>query len=156
MSGAKQVHEDIGGNTLQEWAELAAPALLARGARLYGQLRLAERHPPITTSSSRTCPGRRSRSTCAGARLVDLYPMGPIFDGAGLNVTVISYLDQVDFGFIVCRELVPDLERLAAAGARRAGRAGEGGCRPVAGTGRVSRSNEAQTSRVPSAGRRGG
>ena len=26
-----------------------------------------------------------------------------------------SYLDHVDFGFIVCRELVPDVDELAAA-----------------------------------------
>ena len=26
-----------------------------------------------------------------------------------------SYLDHVDFGFIACRELVPDVEELAAA-----------------------------------------
>ena len=41
--------------------------------------------------------------------------MGPIFDGAGLNLTVMSYLDHVDFGFLVCRELVPDVDDLAAA-----------------------------------------
>ena len=28
--GAKQMHEDIGGNTLQEWADLASPALFSR------------------------------------------------------------------------------------------------------------------------------
>ena len=41
--------------------------------------------------------------------------MGPIFDDCGLNVTVMSYLDHVDFGFIACRELVPDVDELAAA-----------------------------------------
>jgi hypothetical protein len=49
----------------------------------------------------------------AGARLVAIHPLGPIFDDCGLNVTVISYLDHVDFGFIACRDLVPDLDALA-------------------------------------------
>ena len=40
--------------------------------------------------------------------------MGPVFDGAGLNVTAMSYRDQVDIGFMACREAVPDLWRLAA------------------------------------------
>ena len=40
--------------------------------------------------------------------------MGPVFDGAGLNVTAMSYRDQVDIGFMACRETVPDLWRLAA------------------------------------------
>jgi hypothetical protein len=32
-----------------------------------------------------------------------------------LNVTVISYLDKIDVGFLACRELMPDLDQLAAA-----------------------------------------
>lgn len=114
MSGAKQVHADIGGNTLEEWAELAAPAMLARGARLYGQLRLADRHPPVYNIVMSNVPGPQFPLYLAGSRLVDLYPMGPVFDGAGLNVTAMSYRDQVDIGFMACRETVPDLWRLAA------------------------------------------
>ena len=41
------------------------------------------------------------------------YPMGPVMEGAGLNVTVLSYLDNVDFGFLAGAELVPDLSELA-------------------------------------------
>jgi diacylglycerol O-acyltransferase len=113
MSGAKQVHADIGGNTLEEWAELAAPAMLARGARLYGQLRLADRHPPVYNIVMSNVPGPQFPLYMAGSRLVDLYPMGPAFDGAGLNVTSMSYRDQIDIGFMACRETVPDLWRLA-------------------------------------------
>ncbi len=51
----------------------------------------------------------------AGARLEAMHPLGPIFDGAGLNLTVISYLDKIDFGFLGCRELLPDIDDLAAA-----------------------------------------
>jgi hypothetical protein len=114
MTGAKQVHADIGGNTLEEWAELAAPAMLARGARLYGQLRLADRHPPIHNLVVSNVPGPQFPLYIGGARLVDMYPMGPVFDGAGLNVTGMSYRDQVDLGFMACRETVPGLWRLAA------------------------------------------
>src|SRR4029077_19920658 len=49
----------------------------------------------------------------AGAQLEAMHPLGPIFDGAGLNLTVISYLDSIDFGFLGCRELLPDLDALA-------------------------------------------
>jgi len=34
---------------------------------------------------------------------------GTIVDGQGLNITVHSYLDELEFGLIACRELVPDL-----------------------------------------------
>jgi len=49
----------------------------------------------------------------AGGRLMALYPLGPVFDGMGLNLTVLSYMDQVGFGLLACRELVPDLWDLA-------------------------------------------
>ncbi|MGE5287063.1 MAG: WS/DGAT domain-containing protein [Micromonosporaceae bacterium] len=48
----------------------------------------------------------------AGARLLANYPVGPIGDGFGLNVTVISYLDSLDFGLSVCPDPVEDPWRL--------------------------------------------
>ncbi len=113
MSGAKLVHHDIGGGTLEEWAEFLAPSVLAGGARLYSQLRLAERLPPIYNLVVSNVPGPRFPLYIAGARLVGMYPMGPIFDGAGLNVTVLSYLDSIDVGLMACREMVPELWNLA-------------------------------------------
>jgi diacylglycerol O-acyltransferase len=113
--GGKQMHEDIGGNTLQEWADLASPAIFSRAMRAYSSLRMAERHRPIHNLVISNVPGPAFPLYFAGARLVAIYPMGPIFDGAGLNLTVMSYLDHVDFGFLVCRELVPDVNELAAA-----------------------------------------
>jgi hypothetical protein len=40
--------------------------------------------------------------------MVANYPLGPIFDGGGINITVMSYLDQLDFGVVVCSDLVAD------------------------------------------------
>jgi diacylglycerol O-acyltransferase / wax synthase len=45
--------------------------------------------------------------------LLSLSPMGPLLYGGGLNITVISYIDNLEFGFLACRELVPDLWSLA-------------------------------------------
>ena len=36
-------------------------------------------------------------------------------DGAGLNITVLSYREHVDIGFLACRDLVGDIWDLAAA-----------------------------------------
>jgi diacylglycerol O-acyltransferase / wax synthase len=114
MSGAKQVHEDIGGNTLHEWAEVAAPVLFSRGMRLYERL-LEGRHPPIINLIVSNVPGPTFPLYCAGARLVSLFPLGPLLAGTGLNVTVLSYLDSVGFGLIGCREIVPNIDAIAAA-----------------------------------------
>jgi WS/DGAT/MGAT family acyltransferase len=110
---AKELHEDIGGETLQEWAEVVAPALFSRAMKAYTNLRLADRHRPVHNLIVSNVPGPPFPLYFAGARLESFYPLGPIFDGAGLNLTVISYLDSVGFGFLACRELAPDIERLA-------------------------------------------
>ena len=49
----------------------------------------------------------------AGAELLAYYPVSAIFDGNGLNITVMSYRGTMYFGLVACRELVPDLDRLA-------------------------------------------
>jgi hypothetical protein len=39
--------------------------------------------------------------------------MGPVMEGVGLNITVFSYHGSVDIGFMVDRELVPDVWNMA-------------------------------------------
>ena len=113
MSAAKGVHEEVSDSTLQDWAEVAAPALFSRAMRAYSRLRIGERLRPAINLIVSNVPGPPWPLYFAGARLVALHPLGPIFDDAGLNVTVISYLDHIDFGFIGCRELLPDIHALA-------------------------------------------
>jgi diacylglycerol O-acyltransferase / wax synthase len=115
MTGAKVMHEDMGGTTLEDWAEVAAPALFSRAMRAYTRLRVGERLRPVINLIMSNVPGPPWPLYLAGARLVALHPLGPIFDDCGLNVTVISYLDHVDFGFLASRELLPDVDDLAAA-----------------------------------------
>jgi hypothetical protein len=45
--------------------------------------------------------------------VVAVYPFGPVLEGAGINITVLSNMGNVDFGIISCRELVPDLWDIA-------------------------------------------
>ncbi len=113
--GAKGVAQEVGGTTLEEWASVAAPVLFSRAMRAYGRMRIGERLRPIINVIVSNVPGPPFPLYLAGAKLVALHPLGPIFDDCGLNVTVLSYLDHVDFGFIACRELVGDLDALAAA-----------------------------------------
>jgi diacylglycerol O-acyltransferase len=48
------------------------------------------------------------------ARLVDLFSVGPILEGIGLNVTVWSYQDRVNVTVSSCPDLVHDLGALLA------------------------------------------
>ncbi|UXA20539.1 wax ester/triacylglycerol synthase family O-acyltransferase [Mycobacterium sp. SMC-4] len=48
-----------------------------------------------------------------GAQVTALYPLGPIFHGSGLNITVMSLDDQLNIGIISCPQLAGDLWDLA-------------------------------------------
>ncbi len=111
--GAKEDHHAIGAKFLQNWAEHAAPSTFALATRLYSRLNIADRHPPIYNLVVSNVPGPDFPLYLDGAQLVATYPMGPIMEGAGLNVTVLSYMDNVDFGFLAGAELVPDVWDLA-------------------------------------------
>jgi diacylglycerol O-acyltransferase / wax synthase len=113
--GAKEEHKAIGADLLMGLTEFAAPRLWALGADMYSRMRLAERHPVIHNLVVSNVPGPPFPLYFAGARLVAMSPMGPVFHGAGLNITVLSYMDSVDFGFMACRESVPGLWDVASA-----------------------------------------
>ena len=110
---AKEQANVIGADTLSNWAEFAAPAVAARAARLYSRTRVASRmRPPFNTVISNV-PGPNIPLYMAGGQLVRWYPMGPIADGQGLNMTVMSYLGVIHFGLVACPELIPDVQAMA-------------------------------------------
>jgi diacylglycerol O-acyltransferase len=112
--GAKEEHNAIGADMLQNWAEFAAPTTFSLAARLYARMKLADRHRPVHNLVISNVPGPPFPLYLAGAELVAAYPMGPVFEGAGLNITVISYMGSLDFGFQADARAVPDLWDLAA------------------------------------------
>jgi WS/DGAT/MGAT family acyltransferase len=114
MDDAKDLHDDIGASTLADLAELASPAMLGSVMRMVSSLRLTDRFgSAIHNAIVSNVPGPPFPLYLAGARLEAMHPLGPIFDGAALNLTVISYLESIDFGFLACRELLPDLDALS-------------------------------------------
>ncbi len=111
--GAKEDHNALGANLLQDWAEHAAPTTFALAARLYSSMNLSDRHRPIHNVVISNVPGPPFPLYYAGSKLLYTLPMGPVMEGAGLNITVLSYMDNVDVGFMACRELIPDVWSLA-------------------------------------------
>jgi diacylglycerol O-acyltransferase / wax synthase len=111
--GAKDEHNALGAAVLMNWAEFAAPGVFARAMRLYSSMNLADRHRPIHNVIISNVPGPPFPLYLAGSRLEVLAPLGPIMEGAGLNITVMSYIDRIDVGLISCRELIPDIWALA-------------------------------------------
>jgi WS/DGAT/MGAT family acyltransferase len=114
MRAAKRVQQAVPANLLQDWTQVTTPALAAQAARIVARTRVMDRlRPPFNVVISNV-PGPREPLWCAGAELMTYYPVSAVAEGQGLNITVQSYRDHLDFGLIACRELVPDLWDLAA------------------------------------------
>jgi WS/DGAT/MGAT family acyltransferase len=111
MRAAKEQHGALPADLLSDVTQFAIPALTGRAARLNERLRLLERANPFNLFISNV-PGPNVKLYFAGAQLLAYYPLSAIADGQGLNITVISYLDQMFFGLTACRELVPDVEAM--------------------------------------------
>ena len=110
---AKEQEKLHRGRFVGDLAQIALPALTSRLARVMSGTRLFDRvRPPfnVVVSSVR---GPDFSLFCAGSRVTHMYPVGPIAEGIGINVTVLSYLDRVHFGLFACRRLLPELEMVA-------------------------------------------
>jgi diacylglycerol O-acyltransferase len=104
---AKEHHKAIDADTLQQWAEFAAPRTFGLAVRLYSAWRLPEKHPVVHNLVISNVPGPPVPLYFMGARIDALYPLGPVFHGAGLNITVMSNNGRLHVGIIACRELMP-------------------------------------------------
>jgi WS/DGAT/MGAT family acyltransferase len=110
---AKAMQRALGDDLILDLADVAPPGLLAAGVRAYSRLGLADHHPPIFNLILSNVAGPPLPLYIGGARLEASYPIGPLIDGGGLNITAMSYLDHIDFGYVVCPEIVEDPWRLA-------------------------------------------
>ena len=110
---AKEHHKAVPADTLQEWADFAAPRTFGLAVRMVSDLRLAERGPVIHNLVISNVPGPPVPLYFIGARIDALYPLGPVFHGAGLNITVMSNNGEMHIGAIACRELMPRVWDLA-------------------------------------------
>jgi hypothetical protein len=113
MGEAKDRFALVPADVLVDYADFAPPALAIRAARMSSRFRLADRmRPPFNVVISNV-PGPRHTLYLDTAEMLHYFPVSTIVDGQGLNITVQSYRDTMDFGLVSCRELVPDIEDLA-------------------------------------------
>ena len=68
--------------------------------------------PPPYNLVISNVPGPRQPLYLNGARLDGVYPLSIPLAGQALNITVTSYVDNMEFGLIGCRRSVPHLQRM--------------------------------------------
>jgi diacylglycerol O-acyltransferase / wax synthase len=114
MSAAKERHRAIPATLLQDANHFIPPALLARAARVTSRVAVTRRlEAPVNVVISNV-PGSPQPLYCAGATLEAQYPVSAILDGIGLNITVLSYQDRLDFGIVADRAMLDDAGELIA------------------------------------------
>lgn len=85
--------------------------LLQTPGLLLMPLGLMSKLPPFNTIISNV-PGPRQTMYWDGARLDGIYPASIVTEGVALNITLVSYDQNVDFGITACRRSMPQVQRL--------------------------------------------
>jgi diacylglycerol O-acyltransferase len=106
LSSAKANHAALPASLLTDATSFIPPAVAALAARTTIDI-LGRTRPPLNLVISNV-PGPRDPLYCAGARLETMFPVSVVVDGVGLNMTVMSYRDQLDFGIVTDQRQIPD------------------------------------------------
>jgi len=91
---------------------LGAPILVQILALLYSRSNLSDVLPPAANITVSNVPGPRQTLYAAGAELLHIFPVSISTHGLALNITVQSYRDQLDFGFIAGANIIPHVQVL--------------------------------------------
>ncbi|MDA8357436.1 MAG: wax ester/triacylglycerol synthase family O-acyltransferase [Actinomycetota bacterium] len=110
---AKEQQRLVRDALVDDIAQIALPAVASRLLRWTGGLGLYDRLPPLFNVTVSSVPGPGFPLWCAGSKVVSVFPIGPVVDGVGLNVTCMSYQDMLHFGLLGCRRLAPDVDAFA-------------------------------------------
>ena len=108
MASAKERHKAMPASILQDANHVIPPALLARAARVTARIAVTRGlEAPLNLIISNV-PGSPLPLYLAGAKLEAQYPISAVIDGSGLNITLLSYRDQLDFGVVSDPSMLDD------------------------------------------------
>ena len=94
---AKENHNLLGPTLLPKWLTYLPPATTPRIFRMQGRRVESAMVMNLTISN---VPGPRERGRMEGAVIDEIYSVGPIVAGSGMNITVWSYVDQLSISVL--------------------------------------------------------
>jgi WS/DGAT/MGAT family acyltransferase len=111
LGEAKARFKALPAKALRDVTQFIPPALHQRASRaMFGLVQLGI-SPPYNVVISNV-PGPPIDIYSCGAHLEALYPLSIIIDGAGINVTIMSYKDSIDIGVTADRQQTPDVQKI--------------------------------------------
>lgn len=105
---AKVLQHDLAARKHINLSDVLPPVVLGLAVRAFGSSGLEPRVPPIYSVIVSNVRGPDADLYMAGAKVVGIYPMGPLLYGSGLNITMLSLGQQVHVGLVACPDVVRD------------------------------------------------
>ena len=110
---AKDENDALGADLLQDWAEFNTPGAFNLAVRLYTSSGLVDVLAPVHNTIISNVPGPRKPLYLAGSKIEALYPLGPVMEVVGLNISLASYEDVVGFALQADADLIADVGEIA-------------------------------------------
>jgi diacylglycerol O-acyltransferase / wax synthase len=105
---AKVLTEAIRARRIQSVGEVAPPLLLGLASRAAWATNITDRVPRVANVVVSNVPGPPFPLYSCGAQVSGIYAASVLLAFAGLNVTLFSYMDRVDFGLTSDPDLLDD------------------------------------------------
>jgi diacylglycerol O-acyltransferase len=102
---AKENHRRLGPELMSRWSNYLPPAL-AESA--FHRLATRDVQNKLFNLAISNVPGPRERGSLAGIPLSEFYSVGPLTAGSAVNITVWSYVDQINISVIADRKTLDD------------------------------------------------
>jgi diacylglycerol O-acyltransferase len=107
----KSTLADVKSELPTDFPSVGVPWITEAAAALYR--RATDRIPPVANLAVSNVPGPPVPLYLAGARMLTNYPCSIVTHGLGLNITVQSYDQSLDFGLMADAQALPDVRGLA-------------------------------------------
>ena len=92
---------------------LGSPIFIQLLSLFFSRSNLANVLPPVVNVAISNVFGPKFTLYANGAELLHSYPVSIVTHGIGLNITLQSYRDHLDFGFIAGANILPNVQSLA-------------------------------------------
>lgn len=105
---AKELTQAVRARKIQSVGEVAPPLLIGLASRAAWAANLSNRVPVVTNTVVSNVPGPPFPIYSCGAKVSGIYAASVLLFYAGLNITLMSYIDRLDFGFTTDPDLLED------------------------------------------------
>lgn len=96
----KERHRAMGPDLLEQWAAIIPPWIISAGSGVVARFGLGGHLPAVFNVIVSNVAGPPVPIYLAGAEVTAIYPLGPLMEGGGLNISVISRCDEIHVGVI--------------------------------------------------------